>query len=162
MRKPSKRDVGWVFAALAIASTIAVAAATGVSATPGVSVVSELLAQGESGPTVEITSPAGTDVAVAKNTFSPGGSSGWHAHPGMAVLVVASGELTIYREPIGGGKCTEKTLNVGDTYFERPSKMLNGVNKGTTDAVVIVTFFNVPHSGSARIDVPDPGDCPTP
>ena len=162
MQKPSRRDVGSVLVAVAIGLTIAVVSATGVSATPGVSVISEVLAQGETGPSVDISSTGGTDVVVAKNTFSPGGSSGWHAHPGIAVLVVASGELTLYREPVGGGKCTEKTLNAGDTFFERPSKMRNGVNKGTTDAVVIVTFFNVPHSGSARIDLPDPGDCPTP
>ena len=161
MQRLSKRSVGSVLAALAVGLTIAVVSSSGVSASTGVGVLSEVLAQGQGGPSVEISSPAGTDVVVAKNTFSPGGSSGWHAHPGISVLVVESGELTLYREPLGGGKCTEKTLSAGDTFFERPSKMQNGVNKGATDAVVFVTFFNVPHAGSARIDLPDPGDCPT-
>src|SRR5438105_11922028 len=39
----------------------------------------------------------GTDVAMAQITVVPGGSSGWHSHPGGAIIIVKQGELTVYR-----------------------------------------------------------------
>jgi quercetin dioxygenase-like cupin family protein len=149
--------------ALSVAVTVvfvALMTSTG-GATPPVNVTPVTLAQGqqvaESG---SIGTSHGTDVVVAQNTFAPGGSSGWHSHPGVAVAVVQSGQITLYKEPIGGGECRTHTYSAGQTFFERPGNMQNGVNNGSTDAVLFVTFFKVPHAGSARIDQPDPGDCP--
>ena len=38
---------------------------------------------------------AGTNIAIAQITVSPGGSSGWHSHPGGAIVVVQQGSLTV-------------------------------------------------------------------
>ena len=43
---------------------------------------------------------------------------------------------------------------------EQPGDEENGVNYGTESAVLAVTFFNVRHGGSARIERTDPGNCP--
>lgn len=152
--------VGLGMVIASVVMTTAVLSSGMVLATPPVGAVTVLLAQGQNGYSRTIPSQAGTDVVTVQNTFPPAGSSGWHSHPGVAVVVVASGEITLNREPIGGGPCQVLTFTAGQTFFEWASFMQNGVNNGSVDAVVYVTFFNVPHAGSARIDQPDPMNCP--
>jgi quercetin dioxygenase-like cupin family protein len=98
------------------------------------------------------------DVVVVTVTFSPGGSTGWHLHPGGAILVVKAGEITLYRSV--GNHCDATTYTAGQAFIERPEDVHDAVNTGTTQAVVYVTFPSVPVGGAARIDVPDPGTCP--
>ena len=45
-----------------------------------------------------------TDVSVLTLTVDPGGTTGWHSHPGFAVIAVAEGTGKLYfAEP--GGSC---------------------------------------------------------
>ena len=44
--------------------------------------------------TLELHKPS--DVLVQQVTIAPGGSTGWHSHPGPAVVIVKSGSLTLY------------------------------------------------------------------
>src|SRR5262245_43037348 len=37
-----------------------------------------------------------TDVYVQSNTWQPGGSTGWHTHPGPSLVIVTSGTVTAY------------------------------------------------------------------
>ena len=109
---------------------------------------------------MEIKAAEGTDVVTAQNTFPASAASGWHSHPGIAVVTVQSGEITLYREAVSGGKCRVRTYHAGDTFFEWPVDAQNGVNHGGATTVIYATFFGVPAAGSARIDRPDPGNCP--
>jgi quercetin dioxygenase-like cupin family protein len=118
-----------------------------------------LIGRGQSVHSFGIQQRKGNDVLTVENTETPGGSSGWHSHPGTAVIVVQSGTFTLYSEPVGGGPCTVHTYSAGQVYLEQSEDEQNGVNTGTVDAVVAVTFFNVPHGGSARIERTNPGNC---
>lgn len=139
-----------------VASAVAVASA---SASSGFT--SELIARGQSAHSFGIQQRKGNDVVTTKNTLDPGGFSGWHSHPGTAVLVIQSGQLTLYSEPVGGGECSVHTYTAGQVFLEQPDDQQNAVNNGTVPTVLAVTFFNVPHGGSARIERTDPGDCPS-
>jgi hypothetical protein len=44
-------------------------------------------------------------------------------------------------------------------FLEHPRNEYNAVNTGAEPAVVAVTFFNVPHGGSSRIEQTNPGNC---
>jgi quercetin dioxygenase-like cupin family protein len=155
-----RRRLGVGLVAIGAAMVVAIAGAQLGSATPGTGGASSiLLGQGRVRNTADITAPKGTDVVVAQNTFPPSGSSGWHSHPGATVVVVQSGQITLYREAVDGGACRVRTYTAGDTFFEWKNDAQNGVNQGDTTTVVIATFFKVPASGSARIDRPDPGNC---
>ena len=44
-----------------------------------------------------IDTKGATDVYVVENKIAPGGTFGWHSHPGPSIVVVKSGELTLYR-----------------------------------------------------------------
>jgi hypothetical protein len=76
------------------------------------------------------------------------------------VLVIQSGQLTLYSEPVGGGECSVHTYTAGQVFLEQPGDEENAVNTGAVPTVLGVTFFNVPHGGSARIERTNPGDWP--
>jgi quercetin dioxygenase-like cupin family protein len=128
-------------------------------ADPGSGFSTLLIGRGQSAHSFGIQQRKGNDVLTVQNTETPGGSSGWHSHPGTAVIVVQSGTFTLYSEPVGGGPCTIHIYSAGQVYLEQPEDEQNGVNTGTVDVVVAVTFFNVPHGGSARIERTNPGNC---
>ena len=130
------------------------------SADAGSGFTSVLIASGQSAHAFNIHQRQGYDVVTTQNTLTPGGFSGWHSHPGFSVLVIQSGELTLYRTRVGGGGCRVKTYSAGQVFLEKPDDQENAVNTGTVPTVLAVTFFNVPHGGSARIERTNPGDCP--
>jgi len=146
--------VGLVTTAL-VAGTVAVA-----SASPGSGFTSVLIGRGQSDHSFGIQQRKANDVVTTQNTINPGGFSGWHSHPGTVVLVIQSGQLTLYSEPVGGGECSVHTYTAGQVFLEQPEDLQNAVNTGNVPTVLAVTFFNVPHGGSTRIERTDPGDCP--
>ena len=47
-------------------------------------------------------------------TFQPGGSTGWHIHPGPALVTVKTGQLTLHRAK----GCRTRTFGAGQTFLE--------------------------------------------
>src|SRR5688572_14877671 len=43
-----------------------------------------------------IATKGATDVHILENRIIPGGTFGWHSHPGPSIVVVKSGALTLY------------------------------------------------------------------
>jgi quercetin dioxygenase-like cupin family protein len=147
--------VGLVATAL-VASAVAVASADG-----GSGFTTVLIGRGQSDHSFGIQQRKDNDVVTTQNTVAPGGFSGWHSHPGIVVLIVQSGEITLYSEPVGGGGCSVHTYTAGQVFLEHPENEQNAVNTGADPAVLAVTYFNVPHGGSNRIERTNPGDCPS-
>jgi quercetin dioxygenase-like cupin family protein len=94
---------------------------------------------------------------MAEITVQPGGSSGWHAHPGGAIIVVKQGTLTVYAAQ--GSQCQTSTYGAGEAFIERPGEVDQVVNTGTIPYILFVTFPRVPQGASARDDKDDPGTC---
>jgi len=153
-----KRAVRWAVVSIGLAGmVVAVTAAIG-GATPPAGLTNIPLALGTNTSDGTIPFKAGTDVAMAQITVSPGGSSGWHSHPGGAVVVVQQGSLTVYDSM--GSHCHTTTYTAGQAFIERPDEVMNVLNTGTTPYVLFVTFPRVPHGAAARTDEPNPGTCP--
>jgi len=127
-------------------------------ATPPSGLVNILLARGTDASEGTLPIQMGTDVVMAQITVDPGGSSGWHSHPGGAIIVVKQGTPTVYRAI--GSQCQSTTYGAGDAFIERPGEVDDVLNAGSAPYVLYVTFPRVPPGGSARIDEPDPGTCP--
>ena len=47
---------------------------------------------------VRLTTKQDTDVRVQLVEIAPGGTSGWHHHPGVVIVVVSSGSVTFWDE----------------------------------------------------------------
>ena len=65
---------------------------------------------------------------MAQITVEPGGSSGWHSHPGGAIVVVKQGSLTVYRSL--GSQCQAVTYGAGQAFIERPGEVDDGFQHG--------------------------------
>ena len=153
------------------------------AATPPSGLTNVTLARGTDQSHGTIPLQFGRDIVMSQITVDPGGSSGWHSHPGGAIVVVAEGTLTVYHaggdgshgdgsggDGSGGDRshgdgshgdaCESTTYSAGQAFVERPGEVDQVINTGTTPYVLFVTFPRVPQGGSARIDQPDPGTCP--
>ena len=147
----------WALAVLLGVAGVALSSGA-VHATPPSQLTQILMARGANVSNGTIPLHVGTDVAMATITVEPGGSSGWHSHPGGAIIVVKQGSLTVY-ESIGN-HCEISTYTAGQAFIERPGEVDQVVNKGTAPYVLYVTFPDVPPGGSPRTDESDPGTCP--
>src|SRR5215470_17563389 len=119
-----------VGAAAAYSSTLLATPPSGLTNTP--------LARGTNTSDGTIPLQFGTDVAMAQITVVPGGSSGWHSHPGGAIVVVKTGTLTVYQST--GNKCDTTTYNAGQAFVERPGEVDDVFNTGDAPYVLLVTF----------------------
>ena len=145
---------GVAIAALALTG----AAVLKVHATPASGLVNLPLARGTNVSDGTIPLQVGTDVVMAQITVDPNGSSGWHSHPGGAIIIVKQGALTVYRAI--GGQCQVESYSAGQAFIERPREVDDVFNIGAIPYVLFVTFPRVPLGASTRIDVADPGTCP--
>jgi hypothetical protein len=84
-------------------------------------------------------------------SVADGFDSGWHIHPGLAIVQVQEGSLQFTTQ----GNCTPKTLNAGETYIEVPYLPLRAVGTGR---VAWTTTFLVRYEEAIQIPVPSP--CP--
>jgi quercetin dioxygenase-like cupin family protein len=149
--------VRWALLSVGLAGVVAAVAVAPGGATPPSGLTNTPLARGTNTSDGTIPLHFGTDVAMAQITVVVGGSSGWHSHPGGAIVVVKQGSLTVYRAI--GSKCQTETYSAGQAFVERPGEVDQVVNTGTVPYVLFVTFPRVPQGDSARTDEPDPGTC---
>ena len=99
------------------------------------------------------------DVVVVEITQQPGGHSGWHSHPGQAIVVVKSGTFTTYSAD--DKSCSPTHYEAGSVYVDPGYGHVHiARNEGSTPLLLHVTFLDVPVGGASRIDHPDPGNCP--
>jgi quercetin dioxygenase-like cupin family protein len=104
-----------------------------------------------------IDTKGATDVYVVENKIAPGGTFGWHSHPGPSIVVVKSGELTLYRgdDP----SCTPTRVPAGSGFVDDGGDVHLVRNEGTVETVVYVTSL-VPKGAARRIDEPRARELP--
>ena len=105
---------------------------------------------------VELRATGPTDVHMLQNKIGPGGTYGWHSHPGPSIVVVQSGALTLYRA--ADPDCTPQVLGAGSGFVDQGGDVHVVRNEGSVDAVVYVTSI-IPKGAGRRIDELDPGTC---
>ena len=142
------------FAALGAVAALALSAGTAL-ATSGSGITPVDLARGTSAAAYTITAEANRDVATQTNTYEPGGTSGWHSHPGPVVTIVQSGTLSLWFST----DCTVQTLTAGDAIVVPGGADMYDLGRnesGTEPLVLVQTFYNVPVGGPLRTDAPEP------
>jgi quercetin dioxygenase-like cupin family protein len=99
-----------------------------------------------------------SDVYVQSNVWAPGGSTGWHTHPGHSLITVTAGTVTAYEGDDPNCKPTTYTQGMG---FVDPGgdhvHLLR--NEGAVEARTI-TVQLIPADAVRRIDAEDPRNCP--
>ena len=98
-----------------------------------------------------------SDLHVLRNTIVPGGTFGWHSHPGPSLVIVAAGTATFY---LGDDPtCTPYVVPTGGTFVDQGHDVHVVRNEGTINLVTVVVSL-IPQSAARRIDEPNPGYCP--
>jgi quercetin dioxygenase-like cupin family protein len=148
------------------------------AATPSVGFSSVILARGTEMSRASLPLKHGLDIVVAKITLIPGGSSGWHSHPGGAIATIQQGEITFYSPVVkghdergqsqsdeeGGSRhpnCVITKYTAGQSFVELPGEVGFAKNTGSIDTIIVAVFPGVPVGvvGGQRIDQPNPGTC---
>jgi len=98
--------------------------------------------------------PFAGQVMVQEITIAPGGTTGWHSHPGPVVVVVKAGTLTYVRE--AKGDCIDTPYPAGVAFVDPGQGHAHtAFNLGSENLVLVATYFDVPAgAGAQRIDVP--------
>jgi hypothetical protein len=138
-------------------------------ATPGINILgAPVVARGTHVERLNVHSKAGvklqtkssTDFVTQQIVIGPGGTTGWHSHPGPVLVTVKSGELTlVYADDVS---CQGRTYRVGESFVDRGDAIVHtALNRGSTTLEFWATYF-VPGSPGTpqRIDESSPGTCP--
>jgi quercetin dioxygenase-like cupin family protein len=94
------------------------------------------------------TSVPGYEALLVAVEIPAGGREGRHTHPGLAMIHVEEGTLTLDYE----GKPT-MSYKPGDSFFVEAGKVHEGMNKGTTLVKAIATFV-IPKGQPVTTQVP--------
>ena len=97
-----------------------------------------------------------SDLHVLENRIAPGGSFGWHSHPGPSLVIVKTGALTLYLA--ADPTCTGHVVSAGSGFVDNGGDVHLVRNEGSVETVVFVTSL-VPAGVGRRIDEPKPANC---
>ncbi len=101
-----------------------------------------------------------SDLYVQQNTWQPGGSTGWHTHPGPSFVIVTQGSVTAYDGDDRGCKPHVYTANTPNNAFVDPGDGHVHIIRNETDAVAqTIAVQLIPAGTTRRQDAPDPGNC---
>jgi quercetin dioxygenase-like cupin family protein len=159
MRSGTARRLAIAAAVVALAVPVGVAVATpsqGLTVTP--------LGQGSFGqhlkvkaPNVKATFKRPSDFVVADLRLDPGGTTGWHSHPGPALVVVKDGTITLYDGD--DRRCRPHRYGPGQAFVDQGGGHVHIARNETRHPVQVLVTFIIPKGTEPFIDAPDPGNC---
>jgi len=170
-----RRKLTWIVLFSAAIMVTALYHAKKVMATPSEGFVSTTIAQGRfgeidvfnrflppGGPLSKLwlswqKTKGSSDLFVQSNVWQPGGSTGWHTHPGHSLITVTAGTVTAYEG--NDPDCKPHVYTVGMGFVDPGAGHVHIVrNEGAVAATAIAVQL-IPAGAARRIDVPDPGNC---
>lgn len=98
-----------------------------------------------------------SDVYVQSNVWAPGGTTGWHTHPGHSLIIVTAGTVTAYDgdDP----DCSPHVYTPGMGFVDPGGEHTHVIrNEGAVEART-TTIQLIPAGATRRVDAPDPGHC---
>ena len=108
----------------------------------------------------QLKTPGQSDVYVVDNKFAPGGTVGWHSHPGPSLILVVAGTVTNYEgdDP----NCTPHAYTAGQGFIDPGGGHVHVLrNESSTAPAETIAVQLLPKDAERRIDVPvAPGNCP--
>jgi quercetin dioxygenase-like cupin family protein len=99
-----------------------------------------------------------SDLYVQSNVWAPGGSTGWHTHPGHSLITVTAGAITAYEghDP----SCTPIVYTVGTTFVDAGGDHIHVLRNETSEEARTITVQVIPAGATRRVDAEAPAGCP--
>jgi quercetin dioxygenase-like cupin family protein len=91
-----------------------------------------------------------SDLYVQSNVWAPGGTSGWHTHPGHSLITVTAGSVTAYEGD--DSSCTPKVYSVGETFVDPGGDHVHVLRNETSVEARTITVQLIPAGAIRRID----------
>lgn len=159
-----------LFAAAVFAGTVLATPQSGVStSTVAKSLFGEINVEAHSNPTppgskmppppkpgamwkARVQTHGQTDAYVVDNTFQPGGTTGWHSHPGPSLIFVVSGSISNYMgdDPT----CTPQVYTAGQGFVDAGGSDVHMLRNDTNTTAETVAVQLLPTGAQRKIDVP--------
>jgi hypothetical protein len=98
-----------------------------------------------------------SDLYVQSNVWQPGGTTGWHTHPGASWILVTAGTVTVYE---GDDKeCKPKVYTTGMGLLDPGGDHVHVIRNEGSVTATSTTVQLIAGGAARRIDAPDPGNC---
>ena len=109
---------------------------------------------------VKLQTQGPVEIAAQRIVIQPGGTLGWHSHPGPTVVTILRGTMSFYHAE----DCTmEIEYAQGQSFSNMPDEIHMARNEGDVELVVYASYFVSAGTPpvALRIDQPSPGpECP--
>ena len=92
-----------------------------------------------------------TDLYVVDNVIAPGGTTGWHTHPGPSLVIVKSGTVTNYRAE--AGHCAGVNYPTGTAFVDGGGTDVHEIKNNTDEPAETVAIQLIPHGQPRKIDL---------
>ena len=99
-----------------------------------------------------------SDLYVQSNTWDPGGTTGWHTHPGHSLIIVTAGTVTTYEgdDP----SCTPHVYTTGMGFVDEGGDHVHVIrNEDTTAPAQTMAVQLIPAGAVRRVDAPGNPAC---
>jgi hypothetical protein len=98
-----------------------------------------------------------SDVYVQSNVWQPGGTTGWHTHPGHSLIIVTAGTVTAYEgdDP----ECKPHVYTQGMGFVDHGGDHVHIIRNEGDVAASTVAVQLIPAGAVRRIDAAAPGTC---
>jgi quercetin dioxygenase-like cupin family protein len=101
-----------------------------------------------------------SDLYVQSNVWAPGGTTGWHTHPGHSLIIVTEGAVTAY--DMHDPSCTPHVYKAGMAIVDAGGDHVHVLrNEGSVPARTTAVQL-IPAGAPRRIDAQGPAGCPPP
>jgi quercetin dioxygenase-like cupin family protein len=152
-----------VFAAIAVLATAGAAAASHVTQLDPATVPTGFLAAHNSFDKVPVraiaraVTPDGADVFVQHVRLDANTATGWHTHPGPALVAVVKGSLTY--EDAAADSCRQAVYQAGEGFVDRGFGHVHRAIAGPDGVDFYVTYILPPGSATHVIGASAPEEC---
>jgi quercetin dioxygenase-like cupin family protein len=161
-----RRRATWFFAFFLALAVVAAFVGTA-RATPPAGFVGTTLAQGRLGETSSFnhaiiegspqalwlsmqTTKGLSDLYVQNNVWQPGGTTGWHTHPGHSLIIVTAGTVTAYEGH--DHDCKPHVYTTGMTFVDEGGDHKHVIRNEDTVEARTVAVQLIPAGAPRRID----------
>jgi quercetin dioxygenase-like cupin family protein len=106
---------------------------------------------------VRAVTPDGADVFIQHVRLGANGATGWHTHPGPAIVTVVQGAVTY--EDAAANSCQDATYTAGQGFVDRGFGHVHRAIAGADGVYFYVVYILPPGSPTHVIPASPPGEC---
>lgn len=92
------------------------------------------------------------EVSVVTIILEPGGTTGWHSHPGLAVIAVSEGTGVLY-----SADCSSQPYSAGEAFVEAGDDPPTVFRNESAQPVTLTVTFVSPQGAGFHRDAHNPG-----